>query len=158
MMVMSEIYQNLGLYPPAEQMAANALSTLRARNVGDDSALANSLVSHGKALHYVDKPADAAAEYRASLGIRQRLGDTTSAAVAQTLAYLGSAIQDTRDDSTAERLYRKAIAGEIKHFTGVSDPYEPPVNPEVTVDSSKETLDESVEKVWSKLRELELIA
>ena len=110
MMVMSEIYQNLGLYPPAEQMAANALSTLRARNVGDDSALANSLVSHGKALHYVDKPADAAAEYRASLAIRQRLGDTTSAAVAQTLAYLGSAIQDTRDDSTAERLYRKAIA------------------------------------------------
>lgn len=110
LMVMGEIYQNLGLYPAAEQMSANALATLRARKVGDDSALASALVSHGKALHYIDRPADAAADYRAALEIRQRLGDTTSATVAQALAYLGSAIQDTRDDSTAERFYRKAIA------------------------------------------------
>jgi len=107
--VMSEIYQNLGLYPAAEQMAANAVSTLRARKVDDDSALASVLVSHGKALHYIDRPADAGAEYRAALEIRKHLGDTTSAVVAQTIAYLGSALQDTRDDSTAEKLYRKAI-------------------------------------------------
>ena len=110
LMVMSEIYQNLGLYPAAEQMAATAVSTLRARNVGEDSALASGLVSHAKALHYNDRPADAAAEYRAALEIRRHLGDTTSATVAQTIAYLGSAVQDTRDDSTAERLYRQAIA------------------------------------------------
>jgi adenylylsulfate kinase-like enzyme len=64
-------------------------------------------------------------------------------------------------DVLAERdvkgLYKKALAGEIGSFTGVSDPYEPPVNPEVTVDSSKEKLEQSVEKVWTKLRELELI-
>ena len=54
-------------------------------------------------------------------------------------------------------LYKKALAGEIGSFTGVSDPYEPPVNPEVTVDSSKEKLEQSVEKVWAKLQELELI-
>ena len=54
-------------------------------------------------------------------------------------------------------LYKKALAGEIGSFTGVSDPYEPPANPEVTVDSSKETLDESVGKVWAKLHELGLI-
>ncbi len=30
-------------------------------------------------------------------------------------------------------LYKKALAGEIAHFTGVSDPYEPPVRPDVTV-------------------------
>src|SRR5690606_4475858 len=35
-------------------------------------------------------------------------------------------------------LYKKAIAGESASFTGVSDPYEPPANPEVTVDSSRE--------------------
>src|SRR6185503_3401254 len=35
-------------------------------------------------------------------------------------------------------LYKKALAGEIKNFTGVSDPYEPPTAPEVQVDSSKE--------------------
>lgn len=55
-------------------------------------------------------------------------------------------------------LYKKALAGEIGSFTGVSDPYEPPLSPEVLVDSSKETVEESVEKVWAKLRELELIA
>jgi adenylyl-sulfate kinase len=55
-------------------------------------------------------------------------------------------------------LYKKALAGEIASFTGVSDPYEPPVNPEVTIDSSRESVDESVERVWSKLREMRLIA
>ena len=55
-------------------------------------------------------------------------------------------------------LYKRAMAGEIASFTGLSDPYEPPVNPEVTVDSSRESLEESVEKVWNRLRELELIA
>ena len=55
-------------------------------------------------------------------------------------------------------LYRKALAGEIDSFTGVSDPYEPPASPEVAVDSSKESVDASVDKVWSKLREMGLIA
>ncbi len=55
-------------------------------------------------------------------------------------------------------LYKKALAGEIKQFTGVSDPYEPPLNPEVTVDSSRETPEESADRVWSKLEELGLIS
>jgi adenylyl-sulfate kinase len=55
-------------------------------------------------------------------------------------------------------LYKKALAGEIASFTGVSDPYEPPQNPEVVIDSSREPVDESVDKVWNKLREMELIA
>ena len=54
-------------------------------------------------------------------------------------------------------LYKKALAGEIPSFTGVSDPYEPPVNPEVIIDSSRERLDESVDKVWRKLQELRLV-
>jgi adenylyl-sulfate kinase len=54
-------------------------------------------------------------------------------------------------------LYRKALAGEIPNFTGVSDPYEPPAAPELTIDSSKEDVDASVQKVWNKLIELELI-
>lgn len=55
-------------------------------------------------------------------------------------------------------LYKKALAGEIPEFTGVSDPYEPPDNPEVTVDSSQETVDASVEKVWKRLHDLGLLA
>ncbi len=54
-------------------------------------------------------------------------------------------------------LYKKALAGEIGSFTGVSDPYEPPANPEVTVDSSNEPVEASVERVWSRLREMGLI-
>lgn len=55
-------------------------------------------------------------------------------------------------------LYKKALAGEIASFTGVTDPYEPPVNPEVTIDSSRDSIEESIERVWAKLREKGLIA
>ncbi|HYI91987.1 MAG TPA: adenylyl-sulfate kinase [Bryobacteraceae bacterium] len=61
-------------------------------------------------------------------------------------------------DRDVKGLYRKALAGEIASFTGVSDPYEPPNHPEVTIDSSKEGVEDSVEKVWTKLQELGLIA
>lgn len=49
-------------------------------------------------------------------------------------------------------LYKKARAGEIKDFTGVSAPYEEPVNPEIVVDSEKKTLEESVDKVIQLIR------
>ena len=41
-------------------------------------------------------------------------------------------------------LYKKALAGELPNFTGVSDPYEPPANPEITVDSEHENEQESL--------------
>jgi adenylyl-sulfate kinase len=55
-------------------------------------------------------------------------------------------------------LYKKAMAGELAQFTGVSDPYEPPLAPEVTVDSSKETPQESMEKIWATLEHLGLVS
>ncbi len=51
-------------------------------------------------------------------------------------------------------LYKKALAGEIKNFTGVNDPYEPPLHPEVVVESDKETPAQSAAKVMAKLQEL----
>jgi adenylylsulfate kinase len=51
-------------------------------------------------------------------------------------------------------LYKKARAGIIKNFTGIDDPYEPPLNPEVECRTDLETVDESVSKVLAKLREL----
>ena len=54
-------------------------------------------------------------------------------------------------------LYKKALAGEIPQFTGVSDPYEPPLSPEVTVNSASETPDESVSRIWATLESLGLI-
>ncbi len=51
-------------------------------------------------------------------------------------------------------LYKKALAGEIKNFTGVSDPYEPPENPEVICDTEKETVAESHNKIIATLEKL----
>ena len=48
-------------------------------------------------------------------------------------------------------LYKKALAGEIKNFTGISDPYEPPENPEVVCRTAEETVEESVQKVVAYL-------
>lgn len=50
-------------------------------------------------------------------------------------------------------LYGKALAGTITAFTGVSDPYEPPTAADVEVNTERETLDESVEKVLATLRQ-----
>ena len=55
-------------------------------------------------------------------------------------------------------LYLKALRGEIQNFTGVSDPYEEPLHPEVTVHTDSESVDESVAKVIAKLEELGYLA
>ncbi len=55
-------------------------------------------------------------------------------------------------------LYKKALAGEIKSFTGISDPYESPENPEVVVKTESEEPHESVQKVMAKLEELGYLA
>jgi adenylyl-sulfate kinase len=51
-------------------------------------------------------------------------------------------------------LYKKALAGEIRGFTGVDDPYEPPLDPEVVVRTAEETPDQSADRILSTLREL----
>ena len=55
-------------------------------------------------------------------------------------------------------LYARALRGEIDHFTGVSDPYEAPERPDVTVHSDRETVDESLVKVFDALAERGLLA
>lgn len=51
-------------------------------------------------------------------------------------------------------MYAKARAGSIGAFTGVDDPYEPPIRPDVTVRTREEAVDESLRKVLDKLAEL----
>jgi adenylylsulfate kinase len=51
-------------------------------------------------------------------------------------------------------MFEKALAGEIKNFTGIDDPYEEPESPELILDTDKESIDESVRKVLDKLEEL----
>ncbi len=54
-------------------------------------------------------------------------------------------------------LYQKAIDGEIENFTGVSDPYEPPDNPEVVVDTANEDIDTCVGRIIATLEQLTYI-
>jgi len=51
-------------------------------------------------------------------------------------------------------LYAKARAGQIKEFTGIDDPYEPPLNPEVVCHTAEESIEESTDKIISKLEYL----
>jgi len=54
-------------------------------------------------------------------------------------------------------LYKKALAGEIKNFTGVSDPYEEPLNPELVIDSGLERVEDSLNKLLRALEERNFI-
>jgi len=55
-------------------------------------------------------------------------------------------------------LYKRDLAGEVVNFTGITDPYEPPEYPDVVVRSDRETVEESVGKIWRKLQEAGLIS
>src|SRR4051812_47845775 len=62
---------------------------------------------------------------------------------------------DCAFDKLVERdtrgLYRKALAGEIQNLTGVQDPYEPPANPEVLLNTTAEPVEDSAAKVYERL-------
>jgi adenylyl-sulfate kinase len=64
-------------------------------------------------------------------------------------------------DALAQRdvkgLYKKALAGEISQFTGISDPYEPPLSPHLSIRSDREEIAESVDRIWAMLKGRELV-
>ena len=64
-------------------------------------------------------------------------------------------------DVLAERdvkgLYKKALAGEIKQFTGVSDPYEEPQSPEVVIESDREAIELSAGRILQELEQRGLV-
>ena len=64
---------------------------------------------------------------------------------------------DVLEERDPKGLYKKARAGEIKEFTGISAPYEPPENPEVVIDTSEFSLEESAVKVVAYLEKKGII-
>ncbi|MCB9899001.1 MAG: adenylyl-sulfate kinase [Planctomycetes bacterium] len=64
---------------------------------------------------------------------------------------------DKLEERDTKGLYKKARAGEIKGFTGIDDPYEAPVNPEVFIDTETETIDDSTMKIVRHLEQRGLI-
>ncbi len=55
------------------------------------------------------------------------------------------------EERDVKGLYKKARAGEIKNFTGIDSPYEIPNNPNLIVDTEKESVGESVDKIFSAI-------
>ena len=108
-------------------------------------------VSHLLTRHGVIVLVSAISPYRDIRGeVRQKIGDFVEIFVNAPLA-----VCEERD---VKGLYEKARKGEIKGFTGIDDPYEEPLNPEVECRTDLESLEESVAKVWTKLIELGYVA
>jgi len=63
----------------------------------------------------------------------------------------------TCEERDVKGLYKRARAGEIKNYTGIDSPYEAPENPELIIDTDKETLDESVSKIYKFLKRKAII-
>jgi len=71
-------------------------------------------------------------------------------------AYVKASIE-TCEERDVKGLYAKARAGEIKEFTGVSDPYEPPEDPELVIDTESQTPEESAQQILTYLAQRGLI-
>jgi adenylylsulfate kinase len=78
--------------------------------------------------------------------IKQKIGNFIEVFVNPPLA-----VCEQRD---TKGLYKKVREGKISHFTGIDDPYEPPLNPDVECHTETESIPESVDKVLAKLTEL----
>jgi adenylylsulfate kinase len=78
--------------------------------------------------------------------------DRVRAAVGRFVEVHVDAPLTTCAERDVKGLYAKAVAGQIQQFTGVSDPYEAPLAPEVVLHTAEETVDESVERVLAALR------
>jgi adenylylsulfate kinase len=64
---------------------------------------------------------------------------------------------DVAESRDPKGLYKKARAGEIKNFTGIDDPYETPINPEIYLPTDKMTVDEEVSLIMHYLEENKII-
>jgi adenylyl-sulfate kinase len=111
-------------------------------NIGRISFVAALLVKHGAAV--ITAAISPYAQARATA--RERIGRPRFVEVFVRCSLDELVRRDVKG------LYKKAIAGELQHFTGVSDPYEAPENPDVVVDSEVETVEESVAKVLGELK------
>ena len=72
--------------------------------------------------------------------------------------YVHATVEELAQNRDPKGLYKQALAGELKNFTGVDDPYEVPEHPEVVLDTMVESPEESLRTLLGRLRELGRIA
>ncbi len=82
-------------------------------------------------------------------------------AAADGLAFIEVFVNPTLDSLIArdvKGLYKRALAGEIEHFTGITDPYEAPLAAELDIHTDTETVEQSVTRILALLADKHLIA
>jgi adenylylsulfate kinase len=79
--------------------------------------------------------------------VRARIGEFVE-------VYVHATVQEIAEHRDPKGLYKKAMAGEITNFTGVDDPYEPPIDPELMVDTMVESPEQSLQRVLDTLHQL----
>jgi adenylylsulfate kinase len=121
----------------------------RDTNIKRIGFVANLLAKHG-----VTVLVSAISPYRDA---RREVLEATKAQGSRALEIFVDAPLEVVSDRDVKGLYKKALAGEIKHFTGVSDPYEAPTAPDLHIRTDQLSLEASVEKVleqFNQTREL----
>lgn len=81
---------------------------------------------------------------------RQSRGDVRRSIESEGLRFVEVFVRcpiETLIGRDVKGLYAKALSGEVKHFTGISDPYEEPLAPEIVVDTAEESIEESTAKI-----------
>ena len=81
---------------------------------------------------------------------RQSRGDVRRSIESEGLRFVEVFVRcpiETLIERDVKGLYAKALSGEVKQFTGISDPYEEPLAPEIIVDTSEESIEESAAKI-----------
>jgi adenylylsulfate kinase len=93
----------------------------------------------------------------AAISPYRSIRDEARAMIKDFVEVFADAPLDVCEERDVKGLYAKARAGEIKEFTGIDDPYEPPANPEVVCRTDRESVEESAQKVVDKLVELKFL-
>ena len=92
--------------------------------------------------------------YRADRDEVRTLHEATDLKFVEVFVDCSLEVAESRDP---KGLYKKARAGEIKNFTGIDDPYETPVNPEIHLNTDSMTLEEEVSLILNYLQDHEII-
>jgi adenylylsulfate kinase len=151
----SAIRRGLEVARPVEILDGDEVRAVLSRGLGfskpdrEENVRRISYVARLLARHRVAVLVAAISPYRESRGEARRL------AAAQGTAFLEVYVQariETLIQRDVKGLYKKALAGEISHFTGISDPYEPPESPEVLIQTESDSVEQSVARILDTLR------
>jgi adenylylsulfate kinase len=141
---------------PVEILDGDEVRTILSRGLGfskadrEENIRRIGYVARVLARHRVAVITAAISPYREAREEVRRLAQAQGIAFIEVHAHASLEALIARD---VKGLYKKALAGEISNFTGISDPYEPPEAPDVVVRTDQETVAQGVQNILERLRE-----